>query len=122
MIHAQPSYGALHAARQRQALPDVTEPCAVRAGIEGTLSQGMRAGDLRRARSVGLSKTRLPGTCSPQWPCMCSASEPGSRTLPVLPTRRSLFAALPTEPLPPISPAALLPLLDGTPRKMAYWD
>jgi len=37
-------------------------------------------------------------------------------------TRRSLFAALPTEPLPPISPAALLPLLDGTPRKMAYWD
>ena len=29
------------------------------AGVEGTLSQGMRVSDLRRARYIGLAKTRL---------------------------------------------------------------
>jgi len=32
---------------------------AKRAGIEGTLSQGVRMGDLRRTRYIGLPKTRL---------------------------------------------------------------
>ena len=33
-------------------------PCA-RAGIEGTLSQGVRTADLRRSRYIGLAKTHL---------------------------------------------------------------
>jgi hypothetical protein len=32
---------------------------AARAGVEGPLAQGIRAGDLRQARYAGLAKTRL---------------------------------------------------------------
>ena len=35
------------------------EQYALRAGIEGTLSQGVRAFDLRRSRYIGLAKTHL---------------------------------------------------------------
>jgi transposase len=50
---------ALQAARQRQATPEFTEQYATRAGVEGTLSQGVRAFGLRRARYAGLAKTTL---------------------------------------------------------------
>jgi transposase len=33
---------------------------AARSGIEATISQGVRAFDLRRSRSIGLAKTHLP--------------------------------------------------------------
>ena len=36
----------------------------VRAGIEGTLSQGVRAFGMRRSRSIGLAKTGLPQACT----------------------------------------------------------
>ena len=36
----------------------------VRAGIEGTLSQGVRAFGLRRSRYVGETKTSLQGVCA----------------------------------------------------------
>jgi hypothetical protein len=49
----------LQAARQRQATATFRAHYAARAGIEGTLSQGVRVGDLRRARYVGLAKTHL---------------------------------------------------------------
>ncbi len=50
---------ALHEARQRQQTPAWTQAYARRAGIEGTISQGVRIGDLRRSRYRGLAKTRL---------------------------------------------------------------
>jgi hypothetical protein len=50
---------ALHAARARQRTEPFREQYAGRAGIEGTLSQGMRISDLRRSRYRGLAKTRL---------------------------------------------------------------
>jgi transposase len=50
---------ALQAARQRELTHDFTQQFACRAGIEGTLSQGVRAFDLRRSRYCGLAKTAL---------------------------------------------------------------
>ncbi len=50
---------ALHEARQRQQTPAWTQAYARRAGIEGTISHGVRMGDLRRSRYRGLAKTRL---------------------------------------------------------------
>ena len=49
----------LQAARQRQQTEAFKTQYARRAGIEGTISQGTRAGDLRRSRYIGYAKTRL---------------------------------------------------------------
>lgn len=58
-VRAQPQYEALREARQRQRTAAFKESYKRRAGIEGTISQGVRIGDLRRSRYVGLSKTHL---------------------------------------------------------------
>jgi len=50
---------ALQAARERQNTPEFKERYKTRAGVEGTISQGVRTFDLRRARYIGLAKTRL---------------------------------------------------------------
>ncbi len=50
---------ALQAARHRQATQEFKTAYAARAGIEGTLSQGMRAFGLRQARYRGLEKVHL---------------------------------------------------------------
>ena len=56
---AQEPFLALQAARQRQTTPEFRAVYAVRAGCESTISQGVRAFDLRRARYRGLAKTAL---------------------------------------------------------------
>jgi transposase len=58
-LQPQEEYDAIQAARQRQASPEFAGQYACRAGIEGTLSQGVRAFGLRRARYRGLAKTRV---------------------------------------------------------------
>ncbi len=50
---------ALQEARQRQHTQAWKTAYARRAGIEGTISQGVRLGDLRRSRYRGFGKTRL---------------------------------------------------------------
>jgi len=55
----QAQHEALRAARQRQATAEFKERYRLRAGIEGTLSQGTRAFGLRKTRYVGLAKTHL---------------------------------------------------------------
>ena len=50
---------ALRAARQRQRTAEFKQRQKVRAGVEGTISQGTRSFDLRRSRYIGLSKTHL---------------------------------------------------------------
>jgi transposase len=50
---------ALQAARAQQETAEWKEESAVRAGIEGTLSQGVRGFGLRRCRYIGLAKARL---------------------------------------------------------------
>jgi transposase len=52
-------YIALQAARHRQTTPEFRSLYALRAGIEGTISQGVRAFDLRRSRYFGQAKTHL---------------------------------------------------------------
>jgi transposase len=52
-------YETLQAARERQETTTFKEKYNKRAGIEGTISQGTRAFDLRRTRYIGLVKTHL---------------------------------------------------------------
>ncbi len=58
-IRPRPLYEALHDARRRQHTPEFRARYHARAGIEGTFSQGVSIGDLRRTRYRGLAKTRL---------------------------------------------------------------
>jgi hypothetical protein len=59
MVRQREHFEALQAARQRQTTQEFKTQYAARAGIEGTLSQGIRLGDLRRSRYLGLTKTHL---------------------------------------------------------------
>ena len=63
-FHPRPEYEALNAARARMQDPAWQRRYHVRAGIEGTLSQGVRAFGMRRSRYIGLAKTRLQETCT----------------------------------------------------------
>ena len=49
----------LEAAREREAQPAFSKEYRQRAGIEGTISAGVRALHLRRSRYIGLAKTHL---------------------------------------------------------------
>lgn len=62
-FHPRPQYEALNAARARMHDPDWKRRYHVRAGIEGTLSQGVRAFGMRRSRYIGLAKTGLQQVC-----------------------------------------------------------
>ena len=63
-FHPRPEYEALNAARTRMHDPAWKERYHVRAGIEGTLSQGVRAFGMRQSRYVGLAKTGLQQACT----------------------------------------------------------
>jgi len=63
-FHPRPEYEALNAARARMHDPAWKRRYRVRAGIEGTLSQGVRAFGMRRSRYVGLAKTGLQQVCT----------------------------------------------------------
>jgi transposase len=58
-LSAQPQHEALPRARQRENTEEFQKTYAQRAGIERTISQGVRAAGLRRTRDVGLAKTQL---------------------------------------------------------------
>lgn len=58
-LRPEEQYKALQAARQQAVTLDYQADYARRAGIEGTLSEGIRAHGLRRARYIGLPKTHL---------------------------------------------------------------
>lgn len=58
-LRARAQHEALQAARLDQQTPEFKARYEDRAGIEGTLSQGLRVADLRRSRYLGLAKTRL---------------------------------------------------------------
>jgi transposase len=63
-FHPRPEYEALNAARARMHDPTWKQRYCVRAGIEGTLSQGVRALGMRRSRYIGLAKTGLQQACT----------------------------------------------------------
>ncbi|WP_114782988.1 IS1182 family transposase [Botryobacter ruber] len=58
-VHKEEHYLALQAARERENTEAWKKEYNKRAGIEGTISQGVRAFGLRRAKYVGLAKTHL---------------------------------------------------------------
>ncbi len=58
-LRTQLNYQALQAARQRETTTEFKEEYARRAGIEGTMSEGVRVHHLRRTRYIGLPKTHL---------------------------------------------------------------
>ncbi len=58
-LQPRPQYEALQAARQLQTTEAGRKLYNMRAGVEGTLSQGVRAFGLRRSRYWGLAKTHL---------------------------------------------------------------
>ena len=58
-LQPQAEHEAIAAARQRQGTAAFAQEYAARAGIEGTIAQGVRAFGLRRARYRGLAKTHL---------------------------------------------------------------
>jgi len=59
MLQAQEDHLALAGLRAVQHTAAWKTAYAVRAGIEGTLSQGVRLGDLRQSRYIGAAKTHL---------------------------------------------------------------
>jgi len=63
-FHQRPEYEALNAARARMDDPAWKRRYRIRAGIESTLSQGVRAFGMRRSRYVGLAKTGLQQVCT----------------------------------------------------------
>jgi transposase len=58
-VKPQAHHEALQAARQRQETPEFKAQYALRAGVESTLSQGIRRFDLRQSRYIGLVRTHL---------------------------------------------------------------
>jgi transposase len=63
-FHPRAEYEALNAARARMHDPAWQKRYHVRAGIEGTLSQGVRAFGMRRSRYIGIDKTGLQQACT----------------------------------------------------------
>jgi transposase len=58
-IRAHAAYDALQARRQEQGTPGFQQAYALRAGVEGTISQAVRAFGVRQTRYLGLAKTHL---------------------------------------------------------------
>lgn len=58
-LRPKEQHQALQAARKRQHTTEFKASYAARAGIEGTLSEGVRVSELRRSRYVGRAKTHL---------------------------------------------------------------
>jgi transposase len=58
-VRLQTHHEALQTARQRQETPEFTAQYALRAGVESSLSQGVRCFDLRQSRYLGLARTHL---------------------------------------------------------------
>lgn len=77
----------------RQATAEWKDRYALRAGVEGTISQGVRAFGLRRSRYVGLHKTRLQHVLTAAAMNLVRADAWLAGT-PFAKTRTSRFAAL----------------------------
>jgi transposase len=58
-VRPQAHHEAIQAARQRQETAEFKAQYALRAGVERSLSQGIRRFDLRQSRYIGLARTHL---------------------------------------------------------------
>jgi len=94
-LHPRAEYEALTAARRRLATKEGRRAYARRAGIEGTLSQGVRAFGLRRSRYRGLARTHLQHVATAA-AINVERLTAWFRAVPRAATRTSRFAALAT--------------------------
>jgi len=92
-LQPRAEHEALKAARERLATREGRRLHARRAGIEGTISQGVRAFGLRRSRYRGLAKTHLQHVATAAAINLGRLSD-WSRSIPRTATRTSRFAAL----------------------------
>ena len=92
-LRPQAEHDALLDARQRQTTAAFKTQYAARAGIEGTLSQGVRAFGLRQARYRGLAKTQLQHVATATAMNLVRLAD-WLNQMPRATTRRSHFAAL----------------------------
>jgi transposase len=92
-LRPEPQHQAIRSARERQATPASKAEYAARAGIEGTLSQGVRAFELRQARYRGLAKTHLQHIATAAAMNVVRLSD-WLQGRPRAQTRQSRFAAL----------------------------
>jgi transposase len=92
-LHPQAQHEVLQQARQRQTTPEFKDQYAIRAGVEGTLSQGTRGCGLRRTRYVGQAKTHLQHLLTAV-ALNLARFVAWVQGVPLAPTRTSAFAAL----------------------------
>jgi transposase len=92
-LQPQAAHEAVQTARSRQQTEDFRVRYATRAGIEGTLSQAVRAFGLRRARYRGLAKTHLQHLATAS-AINLSRLNNWLNDVPRSRTRQSAFAAL----------------------------
>jgi transposase len=92
-VQSQAEHEAIQRARARQERDEFKVAYAQRAGIEGTLSQGIRAFDLRRARYRGQAKTHVQQVATAV-AVNVSRLTNWLNEIPLAKTRRSRFAAL----------------------------
>jgi transposase len=92
-VRPRDEFRALAAARQREKTAAYAACYAKRAGVEGSLSQAVRRGGLRRARYVGLAKTHLQNVLTAAALNLVRLSN-WLAEVPLAKTRRSPFAKL----------------------------
>jgi transposase len=92
-LQPRAEHEALRAARDRLATREGRRTYARRAGIEGTLSQGVRAFGLRRSRYRGLARTHLQHVATAAAIDLARLGD-WFRAIPRAATRTSRFAAL----------------------------
>lgn len=102
-LRPQAEYETLQAARARQASEGFKTKYRKRAGIEGTVSQGTRSFDLRRARYLGLAKTHLQHLVTAAAMNLTRAVIWLTAKKPTAWRRRSPFAALAPASLAPVT-------------------
>jgi transposase len=98
-VRPQAQYEALQAARQRTRTPEFVALYARRAGIEGTISRGVRTCRLRRTRYIGRARTHLGHVLTGVGLNFLRLGE-WLAGIPRATTRRSHFSQLMARPLP----------------------
>jgi transposase len=97
-IRPKEQYEALKERREFEQTPDYAAAYAKRAGIEGTISQGVRRCGLRRSRYAGLAKTHLGHVLTAAAVNFVRVAD-WLADVPRARTRRSAFATLMAQPV-----------------------
>ena len=92
-VRRHPEFLALHAARQRESADECAAIYAMRAGIEGTLSRGVRRCRLRRTRYIEHARVHL-GHVFPAAAINVVRLDEWFTSVPRPKTRQSSFALL----------------------------